>query len=432
MSSSQSIRWAARTLGPVPTLKEVNLVCWALFFAFLALPVCVMVRGRIETGQPLHVIQADFVYFYSMGRILNEYPAEQLYNYELQKKVCTEVHPLKTGAYGPIPYPPFVGILFRPFARMPYPAAYLLWLSVSLSLYIAGLAIFSGRLFPHDSTRRSLMFCFALSFYPFISETMISGHISTIGFCALALAFREEDAGRPLLSGLALSICLYKPTLLMFFLPMQVVTRSFRTLAGFGLGAAALALFSTAVEGFRVWAGYADMLFSFAMGAAAAHTRSFKQLWKYVDLSSLSSSIPGGRSWLGLAVLFTCVCWAALSMFQLWRKSRAAGTPARRLAWAATLTCTLLLNLYVPIYDSILAVLSAAATAAVLKDVPDRSLRLSFTLVCALIFACSWVTQDVAAATGFQILTALLAALGVVQFAAFSKLPASGARHKVP
>jgi hypothetical protein len=412
-------RWAERMLGPVPTLKEINLVCWGLFLAFLVLPLCVVVRGRMQTGQPLWSLDVDFVYFYSMGRILNEYPAEELYNYDLQKKICTEVRPLRTGTYGPIPYPPFIGILFQPFARMSFSGAYLLWLSISLMLYIAGLAMFSARFFSHDPLRRSLVFCFALSFCPFISETIISGHLSTIGFFALALAFHEEDLGRPILSGLALSVCLYKPTLLVLFLPMQLVTRRLKALVGFAAGSTTLLLFATAVAGPRVWSGYKDLLLSFGLGSAAVHSRSFKQLWKYVDFTSFSSLIPGGRSWLGLVVLFACVCWAVFSLFRVWQRSAGAKGPVNTLMWATTLTWTLLLNLYVPIYDCILVVLSITATAGVLKDLPNALLYRPLTVLWLLIFAFSWITVDIAEATGFQTITVLLAALGMLQFAAF-------------
>src|SRR5258708_951881 len=150
-----------------------------------------------------------------MGRMFNEYPAGQLYDYALQKKVCTEIHDLKSTEYeyGPNPYSPFVGILFRPFARMAFLPAFVLWLSISFLLYVAGLAFVAGRFFPDDPLRRSLIFCFALSFCP-LFWTLTGGQISTIGFFALALAFREEDRQRPIMSGLALSLCMYKPTLL--------------------------------------------------------------------------------------------------------------------------------------------------------------------------------------------------------------------------
>src|SRR5205085_5785210 len=110
------------------------------------------------------------------------HPASALYNYELQKKVCSEVHPLKLGIYNPIPYPPFVGTLFQPFAKMSYETAYLTWLPISFLLYGAGLAMVSARFFAHDPLRRSLIFCLALCFYPFLTDTLLTGHLSTIGF----------------------------------------------------------------------------------------------------------------------------------------------------------------------------------------------------------------------------------------------------------
>src|SRR5260370_15339687 len=155
-------RWPKWILGPAPTLKEINVVCWALFAAFLVLPLYTLFAGGQHIGQRIEALDADFVFRYSMGRILNEYPAERLYDQDLMKKVCSEVHPLKTGSYGPNPYPPFIGILFRPFARMPYSLAYLVWASISVTLYLLGLTIVSSRFFSNEPLERSLIIFFAL------------------------------------------------------------------------------------------------------------------------------------------------------------------------------------------------------------------------------------------------------------------------------
>jgi hypothetical protein len=359
-----------------------------------------------------------------MGRILNEHPPDKLYDADLQTRIRTEVHPLRTGAYAAVPYPPFVGILFRPLARMPYQAAYSVWLTITLILYLAGLAILSARSFQHEPLRRSLIFCFALSFYPFVMTTLINGQVAAIGFFALALTLHEEDLGRPFLSGLALSVCLYKPTLLVLVLPMLLVTKRLKSLLGFAAGAIALALLTAAVEGGRVWSGYVDLLLRFGKASVGVHTRSFLPLPNYVDLSTFSSLLPGGRSWLGIAALSGFAFVAAISLLRVWWKSTGAGEAARTLAWAATLTWTLLLNVYVLMYDAILVVLSIVATAGVLKACPKGRLHRWFTFVWLLIFACSWVTVGVAEATGFQIMTVLLAALGTLQFAAFYQLAA--------
>jgi len=312
-----------------------------------------------------------------------------------------------------------VALLFRPFARLPFAVAYPLWLAITFSLYMGGLAMASRNFFPNDPLRRSLIFCGALSFLPFW-WIMTIGQIPIIGFIGIALAFCQENRERPLLSGLGLSLCLYKPTLLVLILPMLLVTRRYRTLTGFVSGGLALGALTTAVEGVGVWSGYLRMLLSF--GAAAADTHGYRVLHYYMDLAAFSSLLPGGRSWLGGGAILGCACWAAFSLFRAWWKYAEAGKAAGTLLWAATLTWTFVLNIYAPIYDSILPVIGVIATAAVLQGVPDRRLGRQFTALLILILLASWVTGPVAQATGFQMYTVLFALLGTVQLMALGRI----------
>src|SRR5208283_4218949 len=126
---------AGSAIGPVArpirgsafSLKEINFVCWGLFLGLLVLPASLGLLGHVRSGQFVReAADRDFTYFYSMGRMFNEYPASQLYDYELQKRTCQEIFTMKTGVWGPNPYAPFIGILFRPFARMAYVPALLL------------------------------------------------------------------------------------------------------------------------------------------------------------------------------------------------------------------------------------------------------------------------------------------------------------------
>jgi SAM-dependent methyltransferase len=415
-------RSATRTLGPVPTLKELNLVCWGLFIAFLVLPLAFVSYTHHRSGEPLlKTGESDFVYLYGMGRLFNDHPAEELYDWAIQKKICTAIHPIQRGEYGPIPYHPFVGILFRPFAALPYIAALLLWISVSLVAYVVGVLVLSALYFRDNPLARSLILCFALSFYPF-SWTMMAGHLSTLGFIAFAVALVQEHRGRPYLSGLALSVCIYKPTLLVLVLPMLLVTRRFKTCAGVATGSVALGLFATAVQGPGFWPGYFRMLFSFGRGAARVQTHTFKEVWKYVDGSSFLSSfvlrLPDAIYWIALPALLGFAVLAAGWLAWMWWKSESS-----QLVWAATLTWTLVLNVYVPIYDCLLVVIGAIVTAGVLRENPVSRLYGYFTLVWLLIFCSSWITTDVAETSGFQIITVFLAALGFIQLALMQKLP---------
>ncbi len=410
-SPAQQRRGLASSLN----LKQLNLLCWGLLLVGFVLPFSVFVANGHRPPS------ADFTYFYALGRILNNHPAQYLYDNEMVQRVCAEI---RSGSWGLSPYPPFVGLLFRPLGLLPYSVAYLLWLFVSLALYAAGLKLLTDRFLPLDPWRRSLLFCFAFAYRPFLLDTAFNGQIAAIGFFASALALYEDDKGRPLASGLALSLCTYKPTLLVLLLPMLLVTRRWKTLLGFTAGASALALATTVIEGFSVWPVFIGRIFSFGTRSVGAQTGPGRDISKFVDLSSFSLLVHGGRSWPGLVVLCGFGGSAFFLLFRAWLKSSRQSAACNSLLWAATLTWTLLLNVYVGVYDSILIVPSLIVTAGALRQVSPGRIQRAFTIVWALILAGSWITVQLAETTGVQLLTLLIAALGVLQFIALGRLAA--------
>jgi hypothetical protein len=407
---AQSPHRLERTFGPRLTLKEANLLCWGLFFALLVPAVYRAIETQRGDGP-----DADFVNFFAMGRILNEYPAASLYDTGLQKQVRDAIHPLRTGAYAPVPYPPFVGIFFQPFARLSYVAAYRLWVCLSLILYLAGLALVTGRLFPGQRARLALIVCLSLAFFPFTIETLVNCQLSSVAFLAIAAAFLLEDSRRCFLSGLALSLCAYKPTLIPLLIPMLLVTRRFRVIAGFAAGAAVIALVTTLRLGLSIWPAYTDLLFHFGRGAAGAQPGFKLNFSKYVDFTAFSALLPGGRSRLALAMLAAFVIWAVVALIRAWWSAAASGRPAMRMVWASTITWTLLLNLYVPIYDSILLVLSALIWTGAMQEAQGTPQRHALALLWPAVFVCAWFTISAADTWSIQILTLLIAAVGVLQ-----------------
>ena len=405
--------WPTR-LGPAPKLKDLNLIAWGLLFVGFILPFCIVVLNNHRPPD------ADFAGFYSLGRILNEHSPRDLYNYELQKEICQQVHPRK-GEYGPLPYPPFVALFFRPFTLIPYWAAYTLWLIVSLVLYAFGVGLTIERFFPQEPVARSLLFALAFSYCPFIAYTAANGQLAAVGLFALALAIREDDSGHPIRSGLWLCLCLFKPTMLVLLLPMLLFTKRFKTLLGFATGALALVLITTVFEGFGVWPDFIRAIQSFGSSSVGMKTPSFLPLAMYVDLTSFSSHIRGGRSSLGL-LIFLAGCLLALTyLVKFWWRAPSSGRDYNHLLWATTLTWTLLINLYVPIYDSILVVLSVLITAGVIRHLPNKSIRRWFTITWILVLICSWFSVPLSRITSVQLLTLLFAVLGVVQLIALGK-----------
>ena len=409
----------SRILGPMPGLKEITIACWACFFLFLVAPAVVAMVGQYRNGEFLKSAGGDFVYVYSTGRLLNEYPADRLYDDDLHRRLCNEVRPSTDGEYGPSPYPPHIGFIFRYFALLPFRAAYATWVCVTLALYITGV-ILCARRFLGKEVERWLALALALSFNPFVCWTLMNGQLSALGFFGFAAAICAADGGRPVLGGLALSLCAYKPTLLLLVIPMLLAARLFKTLAGFAAGGAALALIPTAVFGAGVWKGYATMLFSFGRGAAGVDGHSFRQLWTYVDLVSFLQGL-GARPWLMLAFYLSTAAFFVFLLLKILRLPRAHEQGGPALTWAFTLTWTMFLNAYIPIYDTLLVVLAVIITAGVARELKGRAIYGWFTAIWALCFAASWVTTDIAKATGVQLLTPLLAALGVAQLQVMRK-----------
>src|SRR3954452_7432452 len=92
-------------------LKDLNFIGWIFFLAIFT----IVLNGTFHEKQ-----ERDFVYFYSVGRILNESAPGSLYDYKVQTRLFNEVLPRKTAKYGLSPYPPFVALFFRPLAYLPY------------------------------------------------------------------------------------------------------------------------------------------------------------------------------------------------------------------------------------------------------------------------------------------------------------------------
>lgn len=408
--------WPERILGPHPGLREINLVCWTSLVAFLLVPLCVVHFIQVKHGAgSIRKLNSDFVYVYGVGQIAHRYSPARIYDSSLQQRVFLAIQPPREGTYyGPSPYPPFVAMFFAPFTYVSFESAYLLWLGISLSLYLIGIGATAAAVFPDERLKISLIVCLALAFYPFIFGTLLNGQLATIAICATGLAIYQEKLGHLFRSGLALALLSYKPTLLLLLIPMLLLTRRFKTLLGFIAGTGILILAGTAFAGVNIWPAYVHMLRYFGQVAGVSGA-SHLQLWKYLDLCSSFSAIAGGKSVAGTALLMSAIGASAAALAALLWNSPSRGRPAQWLTWAATLTWTLLLNVYVPIYDSVLVIIAVVLTLGALRDL-GRSIAAEWiTFLAIVLFALSWETESFAKVHGVQLLTVILVVLGSVQ-----------------
>lgn len=414
-SEKRPLRWPARILGPIPGLKEINLACWSLVAVLFVMRFCIPVWVQYRAGRgSIPLFPNDFVYFYGIGHIAKDYPAARLYDYGLQLKTFNDIYPPPTRAYGPSPYPPFVAPFFSLFARTSFRVAFFLWFACSLILYGVGITAAAKGFFTEDRARISLILCLAMAFYPFFWGILVSGQLTAVAVCAVGLAAYLERRTKLFQSGLVLSILTYKPTLLLLLIPMLFVTRRFRTLSGFMTGAAALMLAGTLFGGIKIWSVYVQFLKLFSQ-VTGMDAQSSLLLYKFVDLSSFLQAICGGRSKHEMAILgVVTISIGTMLVVLLWMSSRGS-RPVQSLAWAVTITWTLLLNLYVPMYDSVLVIVAIVLTLGAVKELKWSAAVNWVVSLSMLIFAVSWVSYEIARDHRVQLLSIAFAVFGLAQ-----------------
>jgi len=378
--------------------KSARFLIWSIAVILVSLPILIQER----TGKDARSI--DFVYFYAASAIIRDSPAKNLYNPEIQEAACQKVLPTLNGeaSYGPWPYPPFVALLFAPAARLPFWEAFRIHQAISFALYLFGLLLLLRRVFPAQPILSNIFLPFALAYLPWIANTWLNGQLSALGFIALAVALAEQRSGHLFRSGLALSVCLYKPTLLVLLIPMLLFRRQLPVLLGFAAGGCVLVGAATIAFGWHIWGAYARLVLS--LGSL----ESLRQLPQYVDLIAFFTLLTGNH-FAGLLALL-CTAIPLPFLIAAWRRYK----HEPQLAWAGAITWTLILSPYVPLYDTILMIPSMIASAGALRL--DRSSALPGSLL--LIFVCAWLSAALALLIHVQLLTVAIAVVGSLQIAA--------------
>jgi hypothetical protein len=215
-------------------------------------------------------------------------------------------------------------------------------------------------------------------------------------------------------AGAALSLCLYKPPLLVVVVPMLVLGRRWRVLAGFAAGACVLGALSLIAVGYGGCVAYIEAL-RLRAGLVTLNP-SPVALFKYVDIQTFFRFLFGGYSRASAAAALILGGAGFIILALRWVRSTP-GTRADRLLWAATVAWTLVVNFSIPIYDTTLVVISALVMAgAVYSPRPEQaeSGRSTFLWWMLALYLASVVTQPLAKFAGIQILTPVLAVVGAL------------------
>jgi hypothetical protein len=402
-----------------PYIQFVCTLVLASYLVVFALTFATSKGGRTFFGP---FLGADFGAFYVAGKIFNTQPPDRIYDRALHHQLYDAEFPeADPDTQSPYVNAPFFIVPFTMLARLPYRWAYLAWVAMSLVLYLAGFSLIWQSMNAIPRNARSLALLLSLSFMPFLVECLAGGQTSAVGFFFIALAITLERRGQYFLSGLALAVCAYKPTLLLLIAPMLLVTRRYLTILGSAVGGASLAIISLLLVGQQGCLAYVNVLLFFK----EASTSSVSGLlsWKYVDVNSFFRLLLGGQPQLRWTMTVAAFLVGLPFLFRAWWRSAAEPEIERTSVWAVTITATLVLNLYLGIYDSTLVVLSVLVTTDLLYrraatshfQLPSCQLPLSYQLLLVLLYVVPWITQPLARLTHVQTYTLVLAFLGAWQ-----------------
>lgn len=359
---------------------------------------------------------ADFAGFYVAAQLLHDGHVDRLYDRELHAKYYHELFPqIPKDEVIPYVHPPFVASLFRSLVWLQYDYAALVWLIISLALYLTGLKIILLACPSLAGKHAGLVVLLALSFEPFLFECWLGGQLSAIAFLSYALAFMFYQRQRSIFAGLALGICFYKPTMVILIVPLLLLARQWRVLLGMTITGTILLLFSIITTGWDANVGYLQVLLDFRQSTASQEQLAIR-LWKYVDFNHFYRLLLGDSVYQRVAFLATIAIISFSLLIPGWWKWPAVGNEQSRL-WARTLCLIPLINLYVGVYDSILVVLAVIIlTEWILNEKPEQSGLLFRTgwVYWLLVFAIvPWFSQYLAQTIGLQVYTLMLLCLAI-------------------
>jgi len=357
---------------------------------------------------------ADFASYYIAGQILNSPQAENLYDIPLQDRLYHTLFPdASTNETLLFPYAPFLAVLVKPLALVSYEVAFAAWLVINLICYLIGFLLlwFSNPDISDHSICIPILI--AISFEPFLIEGWIGGQVVGLTMLILGLSIFLQLKERWWEGGVILSLCLFKPTLLVLAVPMVLISRKFKTFAGFLLGMFILlgvSRFAVGMEGLR---GYLNHLQTYA--SAKVFVPEAFRLEKYIDLSSFAKLLSLPEVVVTIGVIITSLVVFFL-LCRTWRESQKQDLRSVRITWACILIWTPILAPQCAIYDSILAVAAFVLIAGVhplANPTRDADSESGFMIWAMCTYCTAFITTITAVFLGVQMLTIVLFGVGL-------------------
>ncbi len=327
---------------PWLTRERLTVYSWMIVAGYLVTAVIFHVMARDQAAQGQAPMIVDFNAFYAVSMLLEERRGADAYDtsrlHEVEKRSALLAFPggLKPDQVESVPamtwmYPPTFFLALPPLAKLPYMAAYLLWVGATLALFVAA----ARRMIPDPA-----VVPVALAYPTTIVTTMFgqTGFL-TAGLLGLGLALLGR---RPVLAGVLIGLISFKPqfgVLIPFALVAGGHWRAFAAAAATVVGAA---LLSAVAFGTEPWAAF--------MGGAG-HTQAVLEkgggAWTTMVTAFAAVRLPGGSLPIAWGVQAIFAAGAVGAVVWTWRQSQAPDA----LKAAVLCLCVYLATPFAYVYD---------------------------------------------------------------------------------
>jgi hypothetical protein len=268
-------------------------------------------------GNPIERTGADFIHFYSAGRIAQSQGAAKVYDLSLQQKAEEEQvgFPLAPGQVLPYNHIPFLIPILKLIVSMDYIDSFYRWDMIMILLYIGGIIVLSWLLKQANVEQHSISVTSigSILFLP-VFVSLMNGQDTAFLFLGSATWMYGLFSGKEWLAGVGLGLTTVRPHIALI-LALPMLFRYRRAFAAFALSAGSLALVSILILGGNGARQFIEVLLVTAGGEwYGTHQQAMYNL-----IGLLTRIIPWlgaemirrlGWAFYGATIIWLCLMWA--------------------------------------------------------------------------------------------------------------------------
>jgi len=226
-------------------MRKLSFIAGALF---LASAVGVALAPFTHRAQ---IENSDFINFYAGASIVHSGDGAKLYQQDTQRAELRSVLGRNSIQY--FLHPPFEAAAFAPLASLSIERAFVVWTAIN----VAALALLPLVLMPCIPlvSRRPYLGLLGFFFLP-VLVALTLGQDSILLLLVVSLSYLLMHKKMDVAAGLVLALASIKFQYLIVLMPLLLISRKLRMVAGLGLGCVGLASVSALITGWRGFSNY--------------------------------------------------------------------------------------------------------------------------------------------------------------------------------